>query len=116
MFQCQSNYPKLFEILFRLHKKKYKLHFLMTYRLLLYRSKYKLRFKKSQPHPSTMVPLERAQSNTEKFLRRDFAQMIWTKPHVQETQPVAGGGGEDGDDGGGRGTRLPDRDRGSSMG
>lgn len=90
----------------------------MTYRLLLYRSKYKLRFEKSQsqPHPNTMVPLEHAWSNTEKFLRRDFAQMIRTKPHVQETQPVAGGGGEDGDDGGGRGTRLPDRDRGSSTG
>lgn len=88
----------------------------MTYRLLLYGSKCKLRFKKSQPYPSTMVPLERAQSNIEKFLRRDFAQMIWTKPHVQETQPVAGGGGEDGDDGGGRGTRLPDRDRGSNTG
>lgn len=88
----------------------------MTYRLLLYRSKCKLRFEKSQPYSSSMVPLERSQSNTEKFLRRDFAQMIWTKPHVQETQPVASGGGEDGDDGGGRGTRLPDRDRGSSTG
>lgn len=42
--------------------------------------------------------------------------MIRAKPHVQETQPVAGGGGVDGDDGGGRGTRLLDRDRGSSMG
>lgn len=27
MFQCQSNYPKLFEILFRLHKKKIQITF-----------------------------------------------------------------------------------------
>lgn len=63
-----------------------------------------------------MVHQRALRASTEKFSRRDFAQMIRAKPHVQETQPVAGGGGVDGDDGGGRGTRLLDRDRGSSMG